>query len=125
MELGRHIRYYKTTACQNCPLKGRCTQNTQGRRITRWLDEGILAEMAERLANHPEYRLERSSFVEHPFGTLKPGMNPGYFLLNGLQKVKGEFSLRALAYTMKRVLHLLGVEPLLKTLSSTTNLVAQ
>jgi hypothetical protein len=71
VELGRHIRYYKTSACRDCPLKDRCTQNAEGRRLTRWVDEHLLEEMAQRLKAHPEYRMERSSLVEHPFGTLK------------------------------------------------------
>ncbi len=113
MELGRHIRYYKTAACRDCFLKEQCTQNVEGRRITRWVDEHLLEEMAERLKAHPEYRVQRSSLVEHPFGTLKRGMNQGYFLLKGLEKVKAEFSLSALAYNLKRVFNILGVEKLI------------
>lgn len=125
VELGRHIRYYKTSACRDCLLKAQCTQNTEGRRLTRWVDEGILEEMAQRLTQHPEYRTQRSSFVEHPFGTLKRGMSQGYFLLKGLEKVKGEFSLSATAYNMKRTINILGVETLLKSLKGINDLVAQ
>jgi Transposase DDE domain len=85
----------------------------EGRRITRWVDEHLLEEMAQRLKAHPEYRMERSSLVEHPFGTLKRGMNQGYFLLKGLEKVRGEFSLSTLAYNLKRVFNLLRVEKLI------------
>jgi transposase len=113
VELGRHIRYYKTPACRDCPLKEQCTQNVEGRRITRWVDEYLLEQMAERLKAHPDYRVQRSSLVEHPFGTLKRGMNQGYFLLKGLEKVKAEFSLSALAYNLKRVFNILGVEKLI------------
>lgn len=117
MELGRHIRYYKTSACRDCPLKEKCTQNAEGRRITRWVDEHLLEEMAQRLKSHPEYRIERSSLVEHPFGTLKRGMNQGYFLLKGLEKVRGEFSLSALAYNLKRVFNIVGVEKLISAIT--------
>jgi transposase len=113
VELGRHIRYYRTAACKNCPLKDKCTTNRDGRRITRWVDEHWLEEMAQRLKAHPEYRIERSSLVEHPFGTLKRGMNQGYFLLKGLEKVRGEFSLSTLAYNLKRVFNIVGVTKLI------------
>jgi macrodomain Ter protein organizer (MatP/YcbG family) len=103
---------YKTSACRDCPLKNRCTQNAEGRRITRWVDEHLLEEMAQRLKAHPEYRMERSSSVEHPFGTLKRGINQGYFLLKGLEKVRGKFSLSTLAYNLKRVFNVLGIEKL-------------
>lgn len=117
VELGRHIRYYRTAACKNCPLKDKCTTNRDGRRITRWVDEHLLEEMAQRLKAHPEYRIERSSLVEHPFGTLKRGMNQGYFLLKGLEKVRGEFSLSALAYNLKRVFNIVGVEKLISAIT--------
>jgi transposase len=117
VELGRHIRYYRTAACKNCPLKDKCTTNRDGRRITRWVDEHLLEEMAQRLKVHPDYRIERSSLVEHPFGTLKRGMNQGYFLLKGLEKVRGEFSLSALAYNLKRVFNIVGVEKLISALT--------
>jgi len=118
LELGRHIRYYKTAACRDCPLQEQCTQNVEGRRITRWLDEHLLEQMAERLKAHPEYRVQRSSLVEHPFGTLKRGMNQGYFLLKGLENVKAEFSLSALAYNLKRVFNILGAVTLIESLQS-------
>jgi transposase len=117
VELGRHIRYYRTAACKNCPFKDQCTTNRDGRRITRWVDEHLLEEMAQRLKAHPEYRMERSSLVEHPFGTLKRGMNQGYFLLKGLEKVRGEFSLSALAYNLKRVFNIVGVEKLISAIT--------
>lgn len=117
VELGRHIRYYRTSACKNCQLKDQCTTNRDGRRITRWVDEHLLEEMAQRLKAHPEYRIERSSLVEHPFGTLKRGMNQGYFLLKGLEKVRGEFSLSALAYNLKRVFNIVGLEKLISAIT--------
>ncbi len=44
-------------------------------------------------------------------------MDQGYFLLKGLTKVRGEFSLTVLAYNLKRVLNLVGVPPLLAALA--------
>jgi hypothetical protein len=36
-------------------------------------------------------------------------MDQGYFLLKGLAKVRGEFSLTVLAYNLKRVCNIVGV----------------
>lgn len=83
VELGRHIRYYKTAACRACPAQDLCTTNKEGRRITRWVDEHLLEEMAQRIQDHPEITRQRKEIVEHPFGTLKRGMNQGYFLCRG------------------------------------------
>jgi transposase len=40
-------------------------------------------------------------------------MNQGYFLTRGLEKVRAEFSLTALAYNLVRVVTILGVRRLL------------
>jgi transposase len=47
-EQNRLIRYYTTSKCLTCPIKHRCTTNQRGRRITRWVDEKLLEEMARR-----------------------------------------------------------------------------
>jgi len=110
IEAGRHIRYYKTAACQTCPIRARCTSNQDGRRITRWVDEHVLEAMAQRVAEHPEIMKLRKQLAEHPFGTLKRGWQQGYFLLKRLVKVNGEMALSVLAYNVKRVINILGVE---------------
>ena len=41
-------------------------------------------------------------------------MNQGAFLMRGLEKVRAEFSLTALAYNLRRAINLVGVSGLLK-----------
>jgi hypothetical protein len=77
------------------------------------MNEDVLERMAERLRGHPEKMRLRSQLVEHPFGTMKRGMNQGYFLLRGLRKVAAEISLTVLCYNLKRALNILGVGELL------------
>lgn len=113
IEAGRHIRYYKTVACQTCTARAQCTTNQDGRRITRWVDEHPLEAMARRVAQHPEIMKLRKQLAEHPFGTLKRGWQQGYFLLKRLVKVKGEVALSILAYNLRRVLNLLGTATLI------------
>jgi transposase len=116
-ELGRRIRYYATAACRQCSMKSRCTRSKSGRRITRWIDEHILERMEERLKANPQIMKQRKQIVEHPFGTIKHANNQGYFLMKGLDKVQGEFSLSALVYNMKRVINILGVPRLMAALA--------
>ena len=52
--------------------------------------------------------------VDHPFGSIKQWMNQGAFLMRGLSKVGGEFSLTALAYNVTRAINLVGVAKLLE-----------
>lgn len=68
--------------------------------------------MELRLASRPEVMRLRRETVEHPFGTIKQTMNQGFFLLKGLEKVRAEFSLTALAYNLIRVINLVGVRRL-------------
>ena len=62
--------------------------------------------MQARLAKRSEILDQRRETVEHPFGTIKQWMNQGAFLMRGLEKVRGEFSLTALAYNLRRVLNI-------------------
>ena len=113
VELGRTIKNYRTSACGRCALRPRCTRNKDGRKLTRWVDEHLLEEMEVRLRARPDLFRQRKALAEHPFGTMKRAMDQGYFLLRGLAKVRGEFSLTSLAYNLRRVINLLGVPQLL------------
>ena len=115
-ELGRHIRYYATTACRTCAIRAQCTRNKEGRRITRWVHEAILERMQRRVEAHPEVMKKRKQIVEHPFGTNKHWHDQGYFLMRGLETVRAEFSLSTLAYNLRRVVRILGVPHLLRAL---------
>jgi hypothetical protein len=45
-------------------------------------------------------------------------MNQGAFLMRGLEKVRGEFSLTALAYNLRRVLNLVAFTDLMAALTA-------
>src|SRR6266446_3797207 len=103
-EQNRLIRYYTTSKCRDCPLKARCTTNQRGRRISRWVDEKLLEDMARRVRARPEVMRRRQQLSEPPFGTIKRAMGHGYFLMRGLNKVGAEMSLTILSYNIKRVI---------------------
>ena len=73
--------------------------------------------MQQRVAAHPEKMKQRKTLSEHPFGTIKRGMDAGFFLLRGLAKVRAEMSLTVLAYNLKRAINLLGVPKLIVAVS--------
>src|ERR1700733_2974900 len=70
----------------------------------------VLDRTAERLRKRPEILDRRREVVEHLFGSIKQWMHQGAFLMRGLANVRAEFSLTALAYTLRRALNILGVE---------------
>lgn len=108
----KKINYANRKACRDCPLRARCTDN-QFRTVSRLENEAVLDRMQERLAKRPEVLNQRRETVEHPFGSIKQWMHQGAFLMRGLEKVRGEFSLTALAYNLRRVLNLVGFADLM------------
>jgi hypothetical protein len=81
--------------------------------VSRFENEAVLDRMQDRLAKCPDILDRRREVVEHPFGSIKQWMNQGTFLMRGLENVRGEFSLTALAYNLRRVLNLVGLKDLL------------
>lgn len=106
---------YETEACRTCTLRARCTRTVRRpRRLTRWLHEELLDQMAARVAARPDIMGTRKALVEHPFGTIKRAMQQGEFLMKGLPKVRTEMSLTVLAYNLKRALNILGSRVILE-----------
>jgi transposase/IS5 family transposase len=108
----KKINYANRKACRDCPLRARCTGN-QFRVVSRLENEAVLDRMAARLALRPGILGQRREVVEHPFGTIKQWMYQGAFLMRGLEKVRAEFSLTALAYNIRRVLNLVAFNKLM------------
>ena len=70
--------------------------------------------MQLRLDHDPEKMRLRRNTVEHAFGTLKVWMGYTHFQTTTLNNVSTEMSLHVLAYNMKRVMKIFGVETLLE-----------
>jgi transposase len=106
-------RIYSSGACPTCRHLEKCTRDKRKRRkIYRWEHEHLIEEMQERLKKDPEKMKKRKCLVEHPFGTMKFSMDQRYFLLKGKRKVNCEMGLTVMAYNMKRVLNILGIDTL-------------
>lgn len=72
----------------------------------------MLDRMQSRLDRMPQAGRLRRQTVEHAFGTLKAWMGT-HFLTKTLPKLKTELSLHVLAYNLKRMIKLFGVQPLI------------
>jgi transposase len=108
-------RYWDLASCRACPIKGQCTTSKE-RRITRWEHEAVIEAMQERLDRAPKAMRIRRATVEHPFGTLKAWMGAAHFKTRTLKNVSTEMSLHVLAYNLKRVIAILGVQPLMQAM---------
>ena len=80
--------------------------------IQRWEYQEVIERHKRRMAQGAERIKERGRIVEHPFGTLKSRCGLHQFLMRGLEKCRGEFSLMAMAYNFTRVLNILGAQRL-------------
>ncbi len=107
------MQYSNPPVCGACALRAQCVRGSF-RRITRWEGEAVLDRMADGLAARPDILAVRRETVEHPFGSIKQWMNQGAFLMRGLDKVRGEFSLTALAYNLRRAITIIGVPGLIR-----------
>ena len=68
-------------------------------------------------ANLNAMRLRRET-VEHPFGTIKARMGATHFLMKTLPKVATEMALHVFAYNLTRVMHIIGIKPLMAAIGA-------
>jgi hypothetical protein len=113
----KKINYVNKLACNECKIRSQCT-GAKFRAVSRLENEAVLDRMQDRLAKRPSVLDRRRETVEHPFGTIKQWMNQGTFLMRGLEKVRAEFSLTALAYNLRRVLNIVGIEKLMAAVAA-------
>jgi hypothetical protein len=114
-ELGREIKYYRTNRCKTCALKtplhaeqGQPHHHPRGQRAPDGSDGPADAGPAGKVqaAKDPG----RASFRHHQ---ALVWLHYTHFLLKGLPKVQGEWSLTTLAYNLKRALNLVSFEKLM------------
>jgi len=73
--------------------------------------------MRQRVKDKKDVVKKRNCMCEHPFGTIKRGLNQGYLLLKVFRKVGGEIGFTMLAYNLRRVSNILGVCKLMESLN--------
>ena len=112
IENGMAIHKYWSSACPQCPIRSACT-TSKYRRLARCGHEDVVERMQRRIDGMPEAGRLRRQTVEHTFGTLKSWMGATHFLTRTLPRVRTEMSWQVLTYNLKRVMQILGVQPLI------------
>ena len=115
IQAGKTVHRYWTHACRDCRIKSLCTPATE-RRVIRWEHEAVLEKVQARLDRNPDAITIRRSTVEHTFGTIKCWMGATHFLTMTLPKVATEMALNVLAYNLKRVMNIMGVDKLVSAM---------
>jgi transposase len=110
---GNHkVKHYKTKACKNCPIRGLCTTNKNGRFIERGIYQETLENNENRVNQNPDYYRLRQQITEHQFGTLKRQWGFTYTLMKEKQNVLSEVYLFFSVYNLIRTLKIIGPEKL-------------
>jgi len=117
VEGGLTLHKYWSSACPRCAMRAQCTP-ADYRRISRWEHEDVLERMQRRLDGMPQAGRLRRQTVEHTFGTLKSWMGATHFLMKTVPRVRTEVSLHVLAYNLKRMIQILGVQPLISAMKA-------
>jgi len=112
IDKGMTMHKYWSSSCPYCEMKPQCTTGTY-RRMTRWEHEAVIEKIEKALEKDPNAMSVRRQTVEHPFGTLKSWMGSTHFLTKTLEHVSTEMSLHVLAYNLKRVMGIVGINPLI------------
>ncbi len=111
---GKELLQYHTPACGDCRLRAKCTTRRQGRCIRRLPNEDVIERHQALYEQNRLIARQRSSIVEHVFGTLKAFYQNGRLLTRGLAKVRGECALMVLSYNLRRLFNIAGAQQLLK-----------
>lgn len=94
---------YRASKCRECPLSPYCISS---KKIFKQLHRSHREKVAERMARKLQTKeakirmYERRISVEPVFGNLKHNLGFRRFSMRGLQKVKGEFDLMAIAHNL-------------------------
>ncbi len=110
---GNKVKSYfaKKIYCESCCYASECLSSKGNRKtIQRREHEGVLERHREKIKAMPDAMKKRASLVEHPFGTLKNRAGMHHFLMRGLEKCRGEFSLMVLSYNFTRIINILGID---------------
>jgi IS5 family transposase len=103
---GGYVRYaVRTSACNGCPLKSKCTNSPKGRWVSRSLEEEYLKRVRayrETEAYRKALR-KRAVWVEPLFGEAKEWHGSRRFRLRGLEKVNTEALMIASGQNAKRL----------------------
>lgn len=105
---GRHYTRYRSTSCDGCADRLRCTESATGRVVKRYDGDALKEAIVARLRT-PEGKAQyrrRAAMVEPPFGVLRERQGLRRFHRRGQRLVAAEFALHVTAYNLRKALRL-------------------
>ncbi len=124
---GKPYLLYRCLDCKDCKYFAKCTTDKKGRSIRVSKYKHLIYKMREKLSTKraKEIYALRKITVEPVLGNLSQNLGFREFLLRGLYKVKGEFSLMCIAHNLLKIAKLVrGLGITLKEALSMEELLA-
>ena len=116
--VSNQYKIYTSSHCASCPYLDKCTKSINGRSIKRNIREDKLLEFDKEYKSDTSLYKLRKALVEHPFGTIKRALGLTHVYIKGLDRISSWASSVFLAYNLKRVINILGVEKLKEVFTS-------
>jgi hypothetical protein len=111
------VKQYKTKHCKICTLRAKCTKSKSGRIIERHEFARALERNKKAVKERPEIYKQRQALVEHPFGTMKRQWGFDHIMTKkSMKHASADVGFIFLAYNLKRILNIIGIEELLALL---------
>lgn len=118
------VRFYNYKACAKCLKKCTTAKFAAGEipikksEFSReYNDKNLLLKQIHYTPDKELLKL-RKSLSEHPFGIVKRCLGADYLLMKRFSGVTAEVALAFLAFNMKRVINILGVEKIIKAIQA-------
>jgi transposase len=98
-------RIYRCKQCDSCQHFGQCTTSKRGRSVWRRIVDDKIKAMRSKLDSESGKAIyaKRRHIVEPVFGHIKSVLGFTGFSLRGLEKVKAEFKIVAIAHNLKKI----------------------
>jgi len=102
---GHLVFCYQCDSCKSCPLFSKCTTSETGRTIHVSEHQPLIDKMRQKLSTKEGKKIygKRKTIVEPVFGNMSHNLGFREFLLRGIEKVKGEFSLMCNAHNLRKM----------------------
>jgi transposase len=112
-----YFKRYTTKACKSCHAKPLCSTATKGKGIHRSEFHEYIQDNKARVEQNKALYKRRQAIVEHPYGTIKRQWGFSYIMTKkGSQRASADVGFMFIAYNLRRLINILGMEELRKYL---------
>ena len=109
------VKHYKTNVCSSCPALALCTKNKKGRLLERSEYQPYIEQNKKNIEANPSTYKKRQAIVEHPYGIIKRQWGFYYITTKkGIKRASADVGLMFMAYSMHRLINILGKNKLQK-----------